>query len=418
MFVHRQRMPTSAGRIVLCALMCCLLLAFSGPIRAEAAEIRIWFNSLAQSTEIVQYLEANLPDDIRVVPRLGPWRGAESIAAIARGEYDLIVSNATVAAILEDQLMPLDDWILRDRLDFDALEYLVHSMRVRGQLYDLPISVQPMVVMYNRDVFDTKGIAYPQEDWTWEDFRELATHLTEDRDSERFYGAEAALGLWQFIVWSGGYGLADAPESLLDESFDLWTEMALTERTLGLHLWEEGRGWSNYFGRELAAMQVNNLNGAFFQANHAVQGSQIRWGVAPLPRFPGLNKVTPTDRVISAGIPRASTHQTEAWEVLKLLIQPEAAPGILAAGGLPAALSEEMFERYESAKAAVEPRMPIGLDSWTTRPLYHAGRGDLDAESAAITAMHEQLQRLLDGHVDSVSALANVKEAIKAARRE
>lgn len=55
---------------------------------------------------------------------------------------------------------------------------LEHAM-YNGRVYGLPWIGQPVIVYYNKDLFDQKGIPYPTDDWTWEDFRELAKQLTD-----------------------------------------------------------------------------------------------------------------------------------------------------------------------------------------------------------------------------------------------
>ena len=42
----------------------------------------------------------------------------------------------------------------------------------------LPDTAAPDVVFYNRRMFDAAGLAYPRDDWTYDDMRRAAIQLT------------------------------------------------------------------------------------------------------------------------------------------------------------------------------------------------------------------------------------------------
>lgn len=53
-----------------------------------------------------------------------------------------------------------------------------------GETYGLPWIAQPVVVYFNRALFDAAGLDYPQDGWTWDDFTETAMALTQDTDGD------------------------------------------------------------------------------------------------------------------------------------------------------------------------------------------------------------------------------------------
>ncbi|MCC6803949.1 MAG: sugar ABC transporter substrate-binding protein [Anaerolineae bacterium] len=70
-----------------------------------------------------------------------------------------------------------------------------------GVLYGLPWIAQPVVVYFNRGLFDAAGLDYPTADWTWDDFIADAKALTHDDQ----YGFTA--NGWpppQIFVWQEG----------------------------------------------------------------------------------------------------------------------------------------------------------------------------------------------------------------------
>ncbi len=53
-----------------------------------------------------------------------------------------------------------------------------------GGVYGLPWIAQPVVLYYNKGLFDAAKVAYPEDNWTWNDFVEKAKALTLDTNSD------------------------------------------------------------------------------------------------------------------------------------------------------------------------------------------------------------------------------------------
>src|SRR5690606_11273846 len=82
--------------------------------------------------------------------------------AIARGSYDLVYLPAALTRSLIEQgvLAPLDPYLSRDR-SFSAqgpYGLLLDEMRVGGQLYELPVAMDPIIMMVNPDLFAARGM--------------------------------------------------------------------------------------------------------------------------------------------------------------------------------------------------------------------------------------------------------------------
>src|SRR3989442_1807911 len=65
------------------------------------------------------------------------------------------------------------------------------------------------MVVYNRDLLDRAAIAYPTDDWTWDDFLRTAQLLTRDRDGDGRmdqWGAafDRRPSFWLPWIWAGG----------------------------------------------------------------------------------------------------------------------------------------------------------------------------------------------------------------------
>lgn len=69
----------------------------------------------------------------------------------------------------------------------DLADYYPNILAVNqfdGHTYGLPWIAQPVVVYYNKALFDAAEVAYPETGWTWTDFTEKAMALTVDTDED------------------------------------------------------------------------------------------------------------------------------------------------------------------------------------------------------------------------------------------
>lgn len=73
----------------------------------------------------------------------------------------------------------------------DFLKNILDVGKINGKYYTLPKDYSTLGVYYNKDMFDKAGIAYPTDDWTWDDFTEAARKLTiKDGDSYSQWGVK------------------------------------------------------------------------------------------------------------------------------------------------------------------------------------------------------------------------------------
>ena len=67
--------------------------------------------------------------------------------------------------------------------NIDWSEYIegpMNSTMADGKHYGIPFATNCTALFYNKDLFDAAGVAYPDQNTTWEQFREMAKTLTKD----------------------------------------------------------------------------------------------------------------------------------------------------------------------------------------------------------------------------------------------
>jgi multiple sugar transport system substrate-binding protein len=73
---------------------------------------------------------------------------------------------------------PLNDYVAANTGFSDFAPSLFEQASYKGEVHYIPIGWNNIMINYNRALFDQAGIAYPKEDWTWDEFRETAKALT------------------------------------------------------------------------------------------------------------------------------------------------------------------------------------------------------------------------------------------------
>lgn len=114
-----------------------------------------------------------------------------------------------------------------------------------GRVIGFPALVDVLSLVYNKTLFDQKGMAYPTADWTWNDFRAAAKKLTDD--SKQIIGTAAPVSgdedsVWRLWpqLWQGGGTISDADgKATFDtkagfDALDLWRAMAVDDKSVYL----------------------------------------------------------------------------------------------------------------------------------------------------------------------------------------
>jgi multiple sugar transport system substrate-binding protein len=98
-------------------------------------------------------------------------------------------------------LEPLDPYINGDNpLDFNVFYPAVAAIgQVEGETYLLTKDYSPLVLFYNKTLFDEAGVEYPQPDWTWEDLLTKAQELTKPDGSQWGIQLPNSWGDWLWV---------------------------------------------------------------------------------------------------------------------------------------------------------------------------------------------------------------------------
>jgi multiple sugar transport system substrate-binding protein len=242
----------------------------------------------------------------QLVPKLLRDGAAQTLPDLVLSDNPDLAKLASTGALL-----PLDE-----RVDTDGFyESVLDAGRYEDELYGVAPGVNGLALFYDRDVFEAAGLEPPT---TWEELRDTAARLTEDR---RYGLALSAIGteegVWQFepFLWGAGAELTDPDSPEAVEALDFWGSLfddgSVSESALN---WAQSDVAEQFVGGHAAMM----INGSW-QLAALDAYEDLDYGVVPLPtREAGDEPATPLGGETWA-VPRGD-RQDVAVQVLECVL--------------------------------------------------------------------------------------------------
>lgn len=157
--------------------------------------------------ETVPEFEAKFGGKVNVVAV--PWGDQKStlISMVNAGDQvDVAQANDQNFPVypLKNIVQPIDQYI--DLSDEIWNKAVTNAFTFGGKPYAVGSTSAPIVIFYNKTMFDDNGVKTPSEyyaegNWTWDTFREVAMELTQDTDSD------GQVDQYGFGWWDAGYAL-------------------------------------------------------------------------------------------------------------------------------------------------------------------------------------------------------------------
>ncbi len=223
-----------------------------------AVTLTVWTGQEAGAEKLLEKLGAKFQKlHPNVTLKLSP--GASSTedllqklsASFAGGNYpDMSYSFGSWTSQLESSGRTLD---ITDKVADPSVKWSEFSKAAQEtarptgkKTIGFPAIVDNLSLLYNKTVFDKAGVAYPTNDWTWDDFRAAAKKLTDPSTNTYGYAygvsgsEETTWQLWPHLWQNGGSILsADATKSAFDseagrKSVTFLRDLAITDKSVYL----------------------------------------------------------------------------------------------------------------------------------------------------------------------------------------
>jgi len=223
-------------------------------------------------------------------------------------------------------------------LDLKSIpDALLKTYERNGELLGIPFASGASYLFYNKKLFDAAQVPYPTTDWddanwTWETFVATAKKLTKDYGTPNaIYGAN--VGTWPSNAQAWLFGGDFYPEEAYTTGF-FKESIADSENTIAAYQAQHDLIYKDQVSPSPALNDAMSSVGDPFKTGHIAMQLTGVWGfwvysdvkdfeigAAAFPTGKGANKpVIFTDPWMIA---RESKHPQEAWEFVKMLVDPK-----------------------------------------------------------------------------------------------
>jgi ABC-type glycerol-3-phosphate transport system substrate-binding protein len=234
--------------------------------------------------------------------------------------------------------LPLDDFIKAEpdvKLD-DFFKPIVDGLSFKGKLYALAYDFGPLLIFFNKTLFQKAGVALPKEDWTSDDFVSSAKALSREIDGKQVFGFIAPNAFDPLVpwIWSNGGDYSDdgMTKSLLSkpetvDAIQRYTGFVLKDKVAPPISDPGNPQWaSEQFFSSRVAMSTDGP----WQFVNIRSRMKDDWDVALFPK--GKAGSIPQVAGSGFGISANTKFKNEAWQVVKFITSTDSLSKVAKAG--------------------------------------------------------------------------------------
>lgn len=413
--VGHRSLVRRAGGLLVCFLALVLTLQRAGA-EAEKTELSfvLWQDEKSAPIweEIFRGFEAEHPDiQIKPITNTGDnYLSKVTVMMTAGSLLDLVMIDYIFAPtwMISGYLTPLDPYIARDHFNLQNIwPGSLQSVRYQGHQYALPMDVNNQALYYNPRMFDTAGLSYPDETWTWETFLGAARKLTRDANNDGKYEQQAfTMSLyWEPLapwVWNAGgdWFNSDRTQVTLNQPPAIEAFQYLADLINVYHAMPASGNPATLFTNQQAA----TWGTGYWEVSTLRSVPALDWDVAPLP-YKIVREGRPLRQStlggVSVGIPANSKHKDAAWEFIKYRLKKEVQLRASTLGlSMPAVREAATSPEFLTQERPAHLRYFVEALSYTRPFPTFPGFEDVDGN-----AISPQLARLWRGEVSAQQAL-------------
>lgn len=285
---------------------------------------------------------------------------------------------APLPAKLSDSKEPL--FLFKDFQD-KFVDVTVADLTRGDTIYALPLYVDTLALYYNKDTFNTAGVAQPPK--TWEEFLGLIPRFTVKDDRNNILSSAAALGTSQnvnrstdilsLLMLQSGVRMNDqynqsatfsrSVESLNvgERAVEFYTDFS-NESKPGSYTWNDRQEYSiDAFANGHVAMMLN-------YSHHILtlraKSPRLNFGVAPVPQPEKSTVVVNFANYWAPTVAKQSKYSEEAWKFLVYLTTTDAAIPYLEASVRPSARRDYIEQQKTDKDLGVFAIQALSARSW------------------------------------------------------
>ena len=286
-----------------------------------------------------------------------------------------------------------------------------------GRMYGVPKDKDNIFLVYNKEMFDAAGVAYPDENWTWDDLTAASAQIYDKTGKYGFMAYnDDQMGYWSFVYQAGGCILT---EDKTRGGFD----QPGTRKGMEFYVGMQSNDWcpkQAYFAETAPGTAFfSEVGSMYIEGNWELMNKCInfpnmdgKWDIAPMPKCPdpvsGDGRATISNGLCYSTAAHGKTRDI-ALDVIKFFGTEEAQ---LLASSYGAAISayngteQPYFDAFD--KAGYDINVEIVMDQFE----YGVQNVNNAAKPKWKSPVLDEMNKLYNGQQSLESALANIQTIV------
>lgn len=306
----------------------------------------------------------------------------------------------------------------------EFVDVVAKDVVLAGQVYGLPMSLDTMVLYYNQDILDNKGVPLPPVNW--QQFEEHVHHIKEVDDDGKIILAGAGIGAGANITRSfdllsvlmlqnlttvvsdNGTVMFDLIPAVLKGKVKVAPGVSALEfyTKFADEFYDYYYTWDKQMPDSLTAF-INGQSAYFFgYAYHLPliynQAGKLNFGIAPLPQIEGNPKVNYANYWVET-VSKKTENQDAAWDFVQYIASKKNVMKYLIKKQKPTALRALINEQLN------DPTMGVFVDQVLTAQSWYRGLKPNSAEKVFV----EMIDDVVAGQYTSAEAVKNTVKKIQ-----
>lgn len=225
----------------------------------------------------------------------------------------------------------------------------IEALSYNGKLYAMPRDVSNLVIFYNKDLFDKKGITYPSENWTFDEFLKTAKKLT-DKDIFGISFEEEPLFYLPYLMSNGG-GFYDIEKPESRDAIQFYADLRKKYHVAPL----KSESASATMGQMFLQQRLGMYLSGHWMVPKLREEAAFRWDVVRFPK--GTNgSIVPLD-ASGWAVSKASRHKEQAMKLVEFLSSKESSEKFMECGLIVSA-RKDVKESSKVFSDAIETSVP------------------------------------------------------------
>ena len=286
-----------------------------------------------------------------------------------------------------------------------------------GRMYGVPKDKDNIFLVYNKEMFDAAGVAYPDENWTWDDLTAASAQIYDKTGKYGFMAYnDDQMGYWSFVYQAGGCILT---EDKTKAGFD----QPGTKKGMEFYVGMQDNDWcpkQTYFAETAPGTAFfSEVGSMYVEGNWELMNKCInfpnmdgKWDIAPMPKCPdpvsGDGRATISNGLCYSTAAKGKTRDI-ALDVIKFFGTEEAQ---LLASSYGAAISayngteQPYFDAFDKAGYDINVEMVMDQFEYGVQNVNNA------AKPKWKSPVLDELNKVYNGQQSLDSALANMQKIV------